>query len=110
MYWIVYNCIRCLVVEACKRYKTAIKSMSFKGSLQAIRQWEVHFYQPMTTTHRYNFLESLYESIAQKIIPDWPNRKEPRAVKRRPKPFQLLNKPRHEMREIQHRSTYAKPA
>ena len=33
-------------------------------------------------------------------------RNEPRAVKQRPKNYQLLNKPRHEMKEIQHRRKY----
>jgi len=37
-------------------------------------------------------------------------RREPRAVKRRPKPYPLLNKPRHQFVEIPHRNAYRKPA
>ena len=37
--------------------------------------------------------------IARDKLPDRPNRIEPRAVKRRPKEYALLNKPRSEMRE-----------
>jgi len=50
----------------------------------------------------------LLEIIAQEQVPDRPSRREPRAVKRRPKSFQLLNRPRHSMRELQHLSRYRK--
>ena len=41
-------------------------------------------------------------------MPDRPNRSEPRARKRRPKNYQLLNKPRRLFKEIQHRNRYRK--
>ena len=50
----------------------------------------------------------LLEIIAQDQVPDRPGRREPRAVKRRPKPFQKLNRPRHLMKEMLHRSKYRK--
>jgi hypothetical protein len=37
-----------------------------------------------------------------------PNRREPRAKKGRPKAYQLLTKPRHKFKEIQHRKNYLK--
>ena len=37
--------------------------------------------------------------MAQDLVPDRPNRVEPRAVKRRPKEYDRLNRPRDEMRE-----------
>jgi hypothetical protein len=52
----------------------------------------------------------LTELIAEDQVPSRPFRREPRAVKRRPKPHQLLNVPRHQMIEINHRSRYKKPA
>ena len=39
---------------------------------------------------------------------DQPGRREPRAVKRRPKPYQLLNRPRHLVKALQHRGKYRK--
>jgi hypothetical protein len=50
----------------------------------------------------------LLEIIAQDLVPDRPGRREPRAVKRRPKPYQKLNRPRPLMKEMQHRSKYRK--
>ena len=40
--------------------------------------------------------------------PDRPDRREPRAVKRRPKPYDRLNRRRHLMKEIPHRNHYRK--
>ncbi len=40
-----------------------------------------------------------FEVIASHEVGNRPNRVEPRAVKRRPKPHRLLGKPRHEARE-----------
>ena len=42
--------------------------------------------------------------IAEDLVPERPGRCEPRAVKRRPKPYSLLNKPRRQFEEIPHRS------
>ena len=47
------------------------------------------------------------EVIARDEVPDRPERLEPRAVKRRPKSYQRLNRPRHLMRDIAHRNTPA---
>ena len=56
-------------------------------------------------------MDLLYESIAKNIVIERPGRSEPRAVKRRPKPFQLLTAPRHEMRVVPHRGkSHAKQA
>jgi hypothetical protein len=47
--------------------------------------------------------ETLYELllgwIARDPVPDRPNRVEPRAIKRRPKEYDRLNRPRAEMRK-----------
>jgi hypothetical protein len=54
----------------------------FEGSDKALRLYELLLYW-----------------IAHDPIPDRPNRIEPRAKKRRPKEYDLLNKPRREMRK-----------
>ena len=105
MHLIAYNCIRCLMVEAAEGNDVRVRRISFKGCVQALRQWEPHLNQAkMSRVERNRLIGLLYESIADNIVPERPGRSEPRAVKRRPKPYQLLNKPRHEMQEIKHRS------
>lgn len=107
MHLIAYNCIRCLMLEAAERENVEAKQISFKGSIQALRQWEPHLNQAKISRQKQrDLIQLLYESIAGKITPYRPGRSEPRAVKRRPKPFQLLTRPRHEMNEIKHRSKY----
>jgi hypothetical protein len=52
--------------------------------------------------------EDLLLNLARDLVRDRPNRQEPRAAKRRPKPYPLLNQPRRRFVEISHRSRYWK--
>jgi len=107
MHLIAYNCIRCLITEAATNESVNARQISFKGSLQALRQWEPYLNQTKTSTQeKRRLLGGLYASIAHNRVIARPGRSEPRAVKRRPKPFQLLTAPRHEMKVINHRSKY----
>lgn len=112
MHFIAYNCLRCLIIDAAMIHSVDNQRISFKASLQALRQWEPHLNQTaMSNQDRYRLMALLYESIAKNIVTERPGRSEPRAVKRRPKPFQLLTAPRHEMSVIPHRGkSHAKQA
>ena len=52
--------------------------------------------------------EDLLLNLARDLVPWRPNRQEPRALKRRPKQFPLLNKPRRQFKEVPHRNRYWK--
>jgi hypothetical protein len=107
MHLIVYNCVRYLMLEAAQKKGHRVREISFKGSVQALRQWEPHLNWGTINKHkRYQLLQLLYTSIAGEIVADRPGRAEPRAVKRRPYHYQLLTAPRHEMIEIEHRNRY----
>ena len=112
MHLIVYNGIRCLIKEAAVAQAEPVRRISFKGSVQALRQWAPHLHQAKLTRQEcQEFIGRLYESIAEKRVPERPGRSEPRAVKRHPKSYQLLTAPRHEMKVIPHRGkTRAKRA
>ena len=43
-------------------------------------------------------------ALGEEVLPERPGRREPRAVKRRPKPCALLDKPRHQFKGIPHRT------
>jgi len=104
MHMIVYNCIRQLMFESAQRYGAELRRVSFKGSVQAIRQWEPHLNHARSgPMERQRLLDNLYQLIAGLIVLDRPGRREPRAVKRRPKPYQLMTAPRHIMLETYHR-------
>ena len=104
MHFIAYNCVRRLMVEAGKTMNKPTRRISFKGSMQALRQWEPHLNQAkINGPEQRRLIRLLYQTIAHYVVPERPGRSEPRAVKRRPKNYQLLTAPRHEMKPIQHR-------
>ncbi len=106
MHFIAYNSIRMLMVEAAEETGVPVERLSFKGALQALRQWEPHFLYRFSQRKRTQMISALYDAIAGAVIPYRPDRSEPRCVKRRPKPYQLLTKARHLMKETPHRSKY----
>jgi hypothetical protein len=104
MHLIVYNSIRLLMLNAAKESKVSPSRISFKASVQALRQWEPMLNRrDLEARERRLLLVLLREAIAATIVLSRPGRKEPRCLKRRKKNFQLMTSPRHEMREVPHR-------
>jgi hypothetical protein len=108
MFLIAYNLIRCLIVQAAAINYADLDRMSFKGSVDSVRQFSLAIAQARSKKKQHQLIIELLEIIARDQVPERPNRIEPRAVKRRPKPYQLLNRPRQLMKEIPHRSSYRK--
>lgn len=107
MHFIAYNSVRMLMYEAAEERGVDVSRLSFKGALQALRQWEPHLNHMKTNNReRRRITSRLYDAIAENEVPLRPGRSEPRCVKRRPKPFQLLSVTRHKMKEIAHRGKY----
>jgi hypothetical protein len=107
-YLIAHNMIRCVMAEAAATYQAPLERMSFKGSVDAVRQYSDSIAQARSNAMRKQLWEDLLLNLVRDLVPQRPNRLEPRAVKRRPKPYPLLNKPRRKFREIPHRSRYWK--
>lgn len=107
MHWIAYNLIRTLMLEASLCYHVALHRLSFKGTVDTLRQWApVIAATKAKSKRRSALINALLWVIATDQIPLRPNRREPRAVKRRPKPFQLLNQPRHRLKDTPHRNKF----
>jgi len=107
MYLIAYNAIRHLIYETAHTHEKDPMRLSYKGALQALRQSEIYFNRAAFCRQEIlRIRENLHDSIRENIIPFRPGRSEPRCLKRRSKPFQLLTRHRHEMIEIKHRSKY----
>src|SRR5438034_8016034 len=79
-----------------------------QGSLDALRQYSGAIGQARTQKMCRQLWEDLLLNLAQDLVPLRPDRREPRAVKRRPKAYPLLNQPRHQFVEISHRARYWK--
>ena len=109
MHLIAYNLIRSLMLNVASSKHVALGQVSFKGAVDRVRQWSWPIATAPTSKQRKKLLDSLWNSIAEDVVPDRPHRKEPRVKKRRPKSYQLMTQPRSKMREVPHRSHYPKP-
>ncbi len=106
MHIIAYNWVRALIQQG---EVSDGSSASFKGTLDRINGWLPVLLAATSASTRKRLVEDLLELVAEDQVPHRPYRREPRAVKRRPKPYQLFNRPRRQMTEIPHRSRYKKP-
>ena len=105
---VAHNLVRCLMAEAVATHRVELERVSFKGSLDALRQFSDAIRRAPHRKLRRQLWADLLLALARDWVPLRPNRTEPRAVKRRPKPFPLLNQPRRKFVEISHRSRYWK--
>jgi hypothetical protein len=90
-----YNLVRALMLEAAWTHGAELERLSFKGTVDTLRQWTPLFAPSLFAFKRAR--EELLRVIAADPLPRRPNRSEPRAQKRRPKSYQLLTRPRHTM-------------
>ena len=108
MFFIAYNLIRCLMIQASRAYEVDVQRLSFKGTVDGVRQFSVAIAQARSRKKQKELIDKLLQTIAADIVPDRPGRREPRAVKRRPKPCAYLTQPRHKYKDSQHRNRYWK--
>ncbi len=90
---LAYNLIRLLMAQAALDASVHPRQLSFKHTVQLWTEW---------TTHRVDLgadPDTLFRLIAQLTVGNRPGRIEPRARKRRPKPYPWLKMPRAEARE-----------
>jgi hypothetical protein len=108
MFFIAYNLIRCLMLQASRAYQVDLQRLSFQGTVDSTRQFTAALAQARSEKKHRELIMNLLQTIAADIVPERPNRREPRAVKRRPKPCSYLTKPRHLFKDSPHRNRYWK--
>jgi hypothetical protein len=82
VFGIVYNLVRAVMLEAARRQEVPVSRVSFVDALRWIRHARPGDVMPELV-----------------VNPHRPNRIEPRCRKRRPKEYDLMNKPRSELRK-----------
>jgi hypothetical protein len=82
VFGLVYNLVRCVMLEAARRQEVPVRRISFADALYWMRYARPNEAMP-----------------ALKVNKDRPGRQEPRCRKRRPKQYDLMNKPRAEMKK-----------
>lgn len=95
---LTYNLVRGVQADVSREFHEEIAQLSIKGTIQNLRVFAVVFTRQPARLQR-AALRSLHTLIASDPVPERPNRHEPRARKRRPKPYSLLNRPRAELRK-----------
>lgn len=95
VYFLAYNLIRLLMVQAAIHSRLLPRQLSFKHSLQLLLAFanKVNSNAPPIKN------TNIFVLIAQRKVGNRPGRVEPRAVKRRPKPFPLLMQKRYSAQE-----------
>jgi hypothetical protein len=106
MHFLVHNLVRCLMLQSARTHQVPLDRLSFAGSLAAARRYAEALLQAKSKRHREQLREDLLAVLAVDLVPDRPGRREPRAVKRRPKPYPLLPTHRHKFLEIPHQNQY----
>ena len=92
---LAYNLIRLLMANAALISNVQPRQLSFKHTLQLWVAWQPRY----TDTSDEESIQMLMVLIAQSSVGNRPGRIEPRATKRRPKPYPLLMKKRAEAHE-----------
>lgn len=90
VYLLAYNLIRLLMAQAALHAGRLPRELSFKHTLQLWLVWR----QQGLDRHHDEHLSLFFIQIGQQRVGQRPGRREPRAVKRRPKQFPLLMEPR----------------
>jgi hypothetical protein len=93
---LAYNLIRTIMAQAATKHGIEPRSISFKGTVQTLEAFQPLIaiqaqHDPALRTLLY---EHLLDAVADHRVADRPDRYEPRRVKRRPKHYARLMKPR----------------
>jgi len=102
-YLVAYNLIRCLMAEAVTQAGVEMERVSFKGTVDGVRNYAAEMRAVRSRKQRAALWDQLVKTIATDLVPHRPGRTEPRALKRRPKPYARLTKPRHQFKDARRR-------
>jgi len=96
---IAHNLIRYTMAQAATQQTVPLERISFKGTLDALRQFTHAMSQARTTKKRRQLWTKLLATLAADLVPERPGRREPRAVKRKKNKYPRLDAPRHKFRD-----------
>jgi hypothetical protein len=99
LHFVVYDLIRALMWQAADECNRPLHCLSFAGTMQRFDAIAPYLYLFAGTAKGIRLYQLLLSWIACDPLPHRPGRIEPRVLKRRPKPYKLLNRPRNQMRK-----------
>lgn len=103
MHLLAYNLVRSVMAQAAQRHDRLPRQLSFTAAVQLLRS-----FAPLLALLAEEMAMRMHAlllcALAREGVGDRPDRYEPRAIKRRPKPHKLLNEPREKARRRMERS------
>ncbi len=99
MHLLAYQLIRGLMQEAAQSWDVPLERVSFQGAVDGARHFGEAMLRARSRRTRQALLAELLRILAADAVPERPGRREPRALKRRPKRYPRLDRPRRQYRE-----------
>jgi hypothetical protein len=96
---IAHNLIRCTMAEAATQHEVVLERLSFKGTLDALRQFSQAMARARSKKKRHELWAEMLATLAGDLVPLRPGRREPRARKRVKTKYPRLSAPRHKFRD-----------
>ena len=109
LHTIAYNLVRRILLQSAWQHGAPLDQLSFKGTLDTLRHWQHPVAAARGRGAREEALEEMLFLCAADLLPLRPGRREPRVLKRRPKPYQYLTRPRRQMIVSPSRNDKGKP-
>jgi hypothetical protein len=107
---IAHNLIRGVIAQAATEHSVSLERVSFKGALDAIRQFTQAVAQARSKRKRQELWAELLRTLAIDLVPERLGRREPRAVKRKKNKYPRLDAPRRQFRDHPKRNARRKTA
>jgi hypothetical protein len=95
---LAYNLIRTVIAQAAARHGKDPRQISFTRAMRTLEAFRPAI-AGVPSDRLANLYENMLKAIASHGIGNRPDRLEPRQRKRRPKPYKLMTKPRHQARK-----------
>ena len=96
---IAHNLVRCTMAQAAAGHNVPLERISFKGSLDSVRQFSHAMAQARANKKREQLWAELLRTLAADLVPERPGRREPRAVKRKKNKYPRLAGTRRTFRD-----------
>lgn len=106
---IAHNLVRAVMAEAAAQHAVPLDRVSFTGTRDALRCCCVACAQATRPAQPQLIWADMLRVIAHDLVPLRPDRWEPRVVKRRPKAYPRLSRPRHHYRDLRHGTRFRRP-
>lgn len=104
LHLIAHNLVRLVAAQAASAHQASIDRISFKGTLDGLRQFCLAMSQAKSKQARTKLWDELLSTLVADSVPLRPDRREPRAVKRQKNKYPRLDRDRRIFRDHPKRS------